>query len=138
MTNDPQGSGGAGGFENLRAWQEAAALHQVVEELTKTFPDDRAKLREQMRDAARSVHACIAEGAGRSTKRDFARMVDIARGSLREFQSDVATLPHALATPEQLADLRRRAKHTDRLIAGLLKYLRSSEKPRPPDPNRDA
>jgi four helix bundle protein len=42
------------------------------------------KLRDQLRSAAGSVVANIAEGYGRAQHNDFARFLDIASGSLRE------------------------------------------------------
>lgn len=120
---------GQRGFRGLRAWQEASALHGEISDLTARFPEGHAKLAEQMRDAARSVHACIAEGAGRHTPREFARFLDMARGSLREVESDVAMLERlGLAIRREVDALERRIIHTARLIAGLLRKLRPDDR----------
>lgn len=42
-----------------------------------------------MRRASVSVPSNLAEGAGRSTKKDFSSFVTIARGSLNELQTQV-------------------------------------------------
>lgn len=56
-----------------------------VYEITAGFPDaERFGLQSQMRRAAVSVAANIAEGVGRNTSADFARFVEISYGSLME------------------------------------------------------
>jgi four helix bundle protein len=126
MTSD--GSDGATpnrGFRGLRVWQEAVALAEDVETIVAAFPPERAALADQMRRAARSVHANIAEGSGRHTRREFARALDIARGSLRELESDVLTLePLALAARQRVSAVHQRVKRVGCLLAGLIRYLR--------------
>ena len=126
--NTSDASAGGSGFRSLRVWQEAVALAGDVEEVVGTFPAERAALAEQMRRAARSVHANIAEGSGRNTKREFARALDVARGSLRELESDVLTLRSlALASAAAVNTIRTRIVHVARMLAGLLRFLRPTD-----------
>ena len=73
-------------FRDLRAWQAAHALVLEVYKATDRLPaGERHGLCSQMRRAAVSVAANIAEGAG-GTPAEFARFLRIARGSLDELR----------------------------------------------------
>ena len=73
---------------DLVAWQEGMALVKLVYDATKSFPDtERYGLTSQMRRAAISIPANIAEGAGRSGTKEFVRYLGVARGSLSELDT---------------------------------------------------
>jgi four helix bundle protein len=75
-------------FRGLLVWQQAMALAKDCYFLTQAFPrEERYGLISQMRRAATSVPANIAEGSGRSTKKDFVNFLRIAQGSLRELET---------------------------------------------------
>lgn len=72
----------------LRVWQESMDLVVAVYAMVSTFPQaERFGLVSQMQRAAVSVPSNIAEGAARSSKRDFLRFLHIARGSLSELET---------------------------------------------------
>ena len=72
-------------FEDLLVWQKAHALVLNVYKMSKGFPKDETYgLRSQLRRAAVSVPANIAEGFKRRKKPDKARALNIAEGSLEE------------------------------------------------------
>ena len=71
-------------------WRKAIDFADLVYAATRSFPDDeRFGLRNQMRRAAVSVSSNIAEGSGRTSKKDFARFVELAYGSLMEIVSQL-------------------------------------------------
>lgn len=73
---------------NLLAWQVAMDYAHAVHEATKDFPaDERYGLATQFRRSAVSVAANIAEGHGRASRREFARFLRIAQGSLKESET---------------------------------------------------
>ena len=78
----------AHGFEDLKVWQLARELVLAVYQLpsTQVFGKDHA-LRDQVRRAAVSSMANIAEGFERGSNRDFVRFLYIARGSAGEVRS---------------------------------------------------
>jgi four helix bundle protein len=72
-------------FSKLHVWKRAHALVLAIYRETRTFPiDERFGLTAQLRRAASSVPANIAEGSKRRSDADFARFVNIAEGSLGE------------------------------------------------------
>ena len=74
-------------FEDLIVWQKAHALVLRVYKLTKSYPKDELfGLTSQMRRAAVSVPANIAEGFSKKGKPDKARIFNIAQASLEELR----------------------------------------------------
>ena len=75
-------------FEKLEVWQEARSLNRAIYGFTREFPkDEMFGLTSQLRRAAVSVAANIAEGSGRNSDRDFAHFLEQAYGSLMETAS---------------------------------------------------
>lgn len=74
----------------LAAWSEAIRLVKQVYEITRAFPrEETFGLVGQMRRAAVSVPSDIAEGAARSTQKEFARFLSIAKDSLSELETQL-------------------------------------------------
>ena len=72
-------------FRELKVWQKAHGLTLAVYRATRAFPsEEKFGLTSQLRRAAASVPANIAEGCGRNTEKDFARFLGIAAGSASE------------------------------------------------------
>lgn len=75
-------------FEDLGTWQESQNLAVKVYKLTAGFPqEEKFGLTNQLRRAASSVSANIAEGFGRQTQKDKLHFYIIAYGSLLETKS---------------------------------------------------
>ena len=75
-------------FRDLRAWQRAMELLVESHRLADRLPYvQRFALADQIRRAAVSVPANIAEGYGRVHRGDYIRHLLIARGSARELES---------------------------------------------------
>jgi hypothetical protein len=72
-------------YTKIDAWRLADDLTVAVYEATRNFPKEELYgLTSQLRRAAYSVPANIAEGSARGTKRDYLHFLHIARGSLSE------------------------------------------------------
>ncbi len=75
------------GFRKLLVWQRAHELVLFVYKLTEKFTKTEIfGLTSQLKRAVVSIPANIAEGQGAGTKPQFARYLDIAKGSLFEVE----------------------------------------------------
>jgi len=75
-------------FRKIKAWDKARLVVLDVYRITGKFPSSELYgLTNQLRRAAVSVTANIAEGCGRGTDADFARFLQIATGSAFEVDS---------------------------------------------------
>jgi four helix bundle protein len=73
---------------DLKVWQISLDVTEVLYRLTSDWPKhEQYGLVSQVRRAAVSVPANIAEGAGRRTPGEFMHFVGIARGSLSELET---------------------------------------------------
>ncbi len=74
-------------YTKINAWKLADDLTVTIYERTRSFPKEELYgLTSQLRRAAYSVPANIAEGSARNTQRDYLHFLYIARGSLSEVQ----------------------------------------------------
>lgn len=128
--------GGFSRFEDIIAWQKAYELTIRIYKLSSAGPFARDfGLRDQIRRAAVSVMANIAEGHGRRTNAEFANFLNLARGSVAEVQSHlyVAKGLH-YCDAANFDDLYQIADEVSRMTIALARYLRDSE--RKGKPNR--
>jgi four helix bundle protein len=78
----------SGGYRDLVAWQRAMDLAVSCYAVGMSLRRARhGSLASQLQRAAISVPANIAEGKGRGTKREYARFLTVALGSLREVET---------------------------------------------------
>ena len=75
-------------FQSLQVWQMAHACVLTTYQVTRTFPEfEKFGLTSQIRRAAVSVMANLAEGCGRGSNKDFGRFLQYAIGSCCEWES---------------------------------------------------
>jgi four helix bundle protein len=75
-------------YRDLRVWQDAMALAEACYRLTRQFPrEELFGLTSQIRRAAASVPANIAEGHGRENTGNFIQHLRVAQGSLKELET---------------------------------------------------
>ena len=118
-------------LEELIVWRLADELRAEVGRLTE-FQAARAdfRFRDQIRSAASSVPANIAEGYGRQRHAEFARFLEFANGSLRETEDWLRDGVHRkLWTEEDVAPARRLCRRLTPALRNLRRYLRSTQTP---------
>jgi four helix bundle protein len=114
-------------YADLLVWQRAMDLVESVYSLAREFPKDELfGLTSQMRRAAVSIPANIAEGQGRNSPGDFRRVLSIAHGSLREVETHIhiaARLGYIEEAQRQTILVQR--AEVGRLVNGLANSLDS-------------
>jgi four helix bundle protein len=111
---------------NLKSWQSALDLAELVYKSSGTFPSaERFGLTLQVRRAAVSVLSNIAEGAARGSRADYLRFLIIARGSLAELETQyVLAMRLGYANAEH--DVLLSVNATGRLLNSQIGRLRAS------------
>ena len=115
------------GFRALLVWQRAMDLNVEVYRLSRRLPSaERFGLADQMRRAAVSVPANIAEGRGRDHRADYLRFLAIARGSLMELDTHLEIAVRLeYITSTQVAKATDLLSQVRRLLARLTDSLRA-------------
>jgi len=74
-------------FKDLIVWQKAHQNALLIYSSTKEFPkEEQFGITSQLRRASVSIPTNIAEGTGKSTKKDFAHYLQTALGSTQEVE----------------------------------------------------
>ena len=72
-------------YKDLKVWEKSHQFTLLVYEVSKAFPkEEMYSLTNQLRRAASSVSANIAEGYGKNSQAEFAQYLNIALGSANE------------------------------------------------------
>ncbi len=108
-------------FERLRVWHKAVELYDIVDNVACKLPTRTAfALADQLRRAALSVSANIAEGSGRETSKDSAHFFTVAKASTYEVVSVASVCQRrGLITVDQYQGIYGRAEDVARMLTGL-------------------
>jgi four helix bundle protein len=113
--------------ERLEVWQTAVEFVVSIYRETDSFPkDERFGLTSQIRRAAVSIAANIAEGAGRESSKEFNYFLSNAQGSVSELATELL-IAHRLAflSAEGYGKLAATLDSIGRMIVGLMRHLKS-------------
>jgi four helix bundle protein len=116
-------------YRDLLVWQKAMLLTEEVYRLSETFPNrEQFGLTSQVRRAAVSVAANIAEGHARATRKDYAHFVSMSRGSLAEVETYLILAGRLkFADKEGLTPIWRLAQEVGRMLNALHQRLLKPE-----------
>ena len=79
-----------GDYKELNVWGKSMSLAEVIYKITKAFPQSEIYgLTSQMRRCSVSIPSNIAEGAGRSSKKEFKHFLHISLGSAAELETQL-------------------------------------------------
>jgi four helix bundle protein len=112
-------------YTRIEAWRLADDLTVAVYEVTKGFPrEEMYGLTSQLRRAAYSAPANIAEGASRDSKRDYLHFLYIARGSLNEVSYFIHLSRRLKYLPDAQAEvLMAQTKSASACLYGLIRAV---------------
>ncbi|HEY0330693.1 MAG TPA: four helix bundle protein [Rhodopseudomonas sp.] len=118
-------------YRDLRVWQEAMDLAEACYRLTREFPkDEMYGMTAQIRRAASSIAANIAEGHGRQQTGAFVQFLRIAQGSLKELETHlILAVRVGLATNMDV--LLGQCDELGRMLRALIRSLQNRTEAKP-------
>ena len=117
-------------YRRLPVWMKAHAIALNVHRLTERIPRrGNAGLIDQLRRAALSIPANIAEGSSRPTDKDFAKFLNIALASATEVQYHLEFADAASIISHREFELRKQElNEVRRMLTGFIKHLRQTNR----------
>lgn len=121
-------------YKELRVWQNGVDLAELVYRVTSNFPqDERYGLTSQMRRAAVSIPANIAEGKGRESLNDYLHFLAISRDSLLELETHLVIAARLqFVSQEQTRLLQLKIEETIRPLNAMITTLKNKRPSKPP------
>jgi four helix bundle protein len=112
-------------FQDLVVWQKSMDLVAECYQLAHRLPqNEQYGLASQMRRAAVSIPANIAEGFGRWHSKEFVRFLHVANGSLKELETHLLIGKRlGFFGPSELAKPASLVEEIGRMLAALRKKL---------------
>ena len=111
--------------KGLIVWQKSIELVKDIYNVISQLPDsERYNLSDQMKRSAVSVPSNIAEGAGRGSNKDYLRFLYIARGSLRELETQLIIIGE-LGFHNPMA-LLEKVNTLSKMLTGLINAIKST------------
>ena len=111
-------------YRDLRVWREGMLLAEEAYRFTRAFPrDELFGLTAQIRRAAASVPANIAEGYGRDNTGNYIQFLRIAQGSCKEVETHALLAERVLegiGSPTTLLD---QCDVVGKMLHGLIRSL---------------
>lgn len=126
-------------YRDLKVWQVGMKIAAQSYFLTRGYPKEELYgMTSQIRRAATSIPANIAEGYGRGSRGEYLQFLRIAQGSLKELETHLLlSIQVSLATENKVAPLLQICDEEGRMLASMIRKLRSSgitiEPESPPD-----
>jgi four helix bundle protein len=114
-------------YRDLRVWQDSIDLAVIVYKVSSIFPrEEMYGLISQIRRAATSVPANIAEGYGRENLGNYIQFLRIAQGSLKEVETHMI-LSNRLEMADDSAkdDILQRCENVGKMLRALIRSLQN-------------
>lgn len=115
-------------YRDLKVWQKGMQVAEDCYRMTRSFSRSEIfGLTSQIRRAAASVPANIAEGYGRGHRAEYRQFLRVAIGSLNELETHLTlSVRVEIATADAVAPLIRQCDELGRMLGSLLRSLEQS------------
>ncbi len=115
-------------YRDLQVWQLGMDLAEACYLLTKRFPKDELfGMTSQIRRAASSVPANIAEGYGRDSKGEYIQFLRVAQGSLKELETHLTLSTRVrLMSESEAKNVLEECDHLGRMLHRLIRSLQAA------------
>ena len=112
-------------YQDLRVWQEGMEIASACYQVTRTFPkEEMYGMISQIRRAAVSIPANIAEGYGREYRGEYIQFLRIAQGSLKELETHLLLAVRVgLTTDEAVRPIMTLCESLGRMLRSLIRSL---------------
>ncbi|APG25679.1 four helix bundle protein [Syntrophotalea acetylenica] len=113
--------------KDLEVWKKAIELATDCYRVTNGFPiDEKYGLTSQMRRAAVSIASNIAEGAARTSQKEFLQFLSFAAGSASELNTQILISRRiGIGDAADLDDLEEKTNLASRMLQGLIRSIRN-------------
>lgn len=113
-------------YKKLQVWQKGHKLTLAIYTATRLFPrEEMYGLTSQLRRSSASIPANIAEGCGRDTPADLARILHLALGSASECEYHLLAHELGFFDDKQYRFLSGEATQIKKMLAGLIRKLKT-------------
>jgi len=116
-------------YRDLLVWQRSVDLAVLCYALTHGFPKDELfGMTSQIRRAATSIAANIAEGHGRENSGSFVQFLRIAQGSLKETETHLLLAERVgLAKPSDIRPAVEKCDEIGRMLRALIRAIQDKQ-----------
>ena len=112
-------------YRDLKVWQQAMDLAEACYRLTRGFPkDELCGMVSQIRRAAASVPANIAEGHGRNSRGEYIQFLRVAQGSLKELETHLLLAQRiGLIVAKNVEPILEKSEILSKMLRALIRAL---------------
>jgi len=117
-------------YRELIVWQKSMLLVLSIYNETKSFPKEEVyALTSQIRRSAVSLPSNIAEGYGRNHSGDYVRFLQIASGSLYEFQTQLEiSFQLGYISKEKFDEINSLSVEIEKMLSSLISKVNDGKK----------
>ena len=114
----------------MKVWQRADVLSKEIHKLTMDFPGfEKFELGSQMRRSSASVPDNISEGTRGSSDKDFINFLRMARGSVKELETQIGrTFEAGYLERGVMNKYLKELEEIGKMLSGVIRYLKNKKK----------